>query len=132
MYVLHKSYAWVGIFIAALSTVFCPFLKVPLLGNWNLYQTDMFLFGITNGLLALLVLVLFVRKINAFRMVSFVFFAWCCLGLLGVYFKINNYFGMKLADGLLAKAIQMKWGWFVLFLGAFILILSVKKVKEVK
>lgn len=132
MYILHKYYAVIGISIAALSTVFCPFLKVPLLGHWNLYQTDMFLFAITNGILALLILLFFIRNITAFRIVSYVFLAWCCFGLLGVYFKINNYFGMKLFDGMLSKTIHLKWGWFFLFIGALMVIMSVRKVKEIR
>ncbi|TJZ50862.1 hypothetical protein FAZ15_21155 [Sphingobacterium olei] len=132
MYILNKPLAWTGIGISALSTVFCPFLKVPLVGNWNLYQTDTSLFVVTIGVLALSVLVLFIRKVNAFRIVTRVFAAWTVLGFLAVYFKINNYFGMKFLDGVLAKTLHLKWGWFFLFLGALILILSVRKIKVIK
>jgi len=45
--------------------------------------------------------------------------------------KINHYFGFKLADGLLGKTLHLKWGWFVLFLGAIIMLFSVRKVKEI-
>lgn len=132
MYILHKFYALIGIAIVALSTVFCPFLKVPLLGNWNLYQTDIALFGITLGLLALLVLFFFLRKVRVFRWASYLFLGWCVIGFLAVYFKINNYFGMKLVDGMLAKTLHLKWGWFFLFIGAVLIVLSVRKTKEIK
>ncbi len=132
MYILYKPLAWLGVAVAALSTVFCPFVKVPLVGNWNLYQTDISLFFLTNGILAVAVLFLFMRKVGVFRFVTRVFTAWCILGFLAVYFKINNYFGIKLFDGLLARTLHIKWGWFFLFIGAILLLLSVRKLKEVK
>lgn len=132
MYILHKPLAWTGVGISALSTVFCPFLRVRLVGNWNLYQTDTSLFVTTIGLLAFCVSLLFIRKVNAFRVVTRLFAGWTVLGFLAVYFKINNYFGMKLVDGVLARTLHLKWGWFFLFLGALILILSVRKVKVIK
>lgn len=129
---LNKIYALLGITIAAFSTIFCPFLRVALIGNWNLYQTDAVLFGVTIGLLSLLIFIFFVRKIIVFRWISYLFLAWCAIGLLGVYLKINNYFGMKLVDGMLAKTLHLKWGWLVLFAGALLIIFSVRKIKEVK
>ncbi|GGH04508.1 hypothetical protein FAZ19_05600 [Sphingobacterium alkalisoli] len=132
MYILNKPLAWIGIGIGALSTVFCPFLKVPLVGNWNLYQTDVNLFGLSIGLLALSVALLFIRKVNAFRIVTWIFAGWTVIGFVAVYFKINNYFGMKIVDGMLAKTLHLKWGWFFLFLSALILMLSVRKLRAVK
>lgn len=132
MYILRKPIALIGIAIAALSTIFCPFLKVPIKGNWNLYEIDTSLFLITLGILGLAVLFFVSRKISLFRFVSIAFFIWTILGFVAVYFKINNYFGMKLVDGLLAKTLHIQWGWAVLILSAVVMALSVGKVKEVK
>ena len=132
MYILRKPIALLGIAVAALSTVFCPFLKVPIKGNWNLYETDTSLFLITLGLLGLAVLFFVSRKIALFRFTTITFFVWSILGFVAVYFKINNYFGMKMVDGLLAKTLHLKWGWIVLILSAVVMVLSVSKVKEVK
>ncbi|WP_437920795.1 hypothetical protein [Sphingobacterium sp. LRF_L2] len=129
MYVLRKPLAIFGILISAASPIFLPFLKVPIKGNWNLYQTDVGLFAITYGLLGLCVFAFFLRKVSFFRICSRIYLAWCLLGFVAVYFKINNYFGMKLVDGLLAKTLHLKWGWCFLFLGAFILLIAVKKLK---
>jgi len=127
MHILNKPFAWLGIAIAFLSTVFCPFLKAPLVGNWNLFQTDVSLFFITNGILGLAVLFLFMRKVSIFRVITWVFIIWCVLALAAVYFKINNYFGIRLFDGILAKGLHIKWGWFFLFIGAVVLLFSVRK-----
>lgn len=132
MYILNKIYALLGITIVGLSVLFCPFLKVPLKGNWNLFQTDVLLYGLTVGLLSLLVLFFFLRKVNLFRWTSSIFLGWCVISFLAVYFKISHYFGMKFVDGLLAKTLELQWGWLVLFLGAITIFLSTKKVKEVK
>ncbi|WP_149915599.1 hypothetical protein [Sphingobacterium cavernae] len=131
MYILRKPIALLGIAVSALSTVFCPFLKVPLKGNWNLYETDTILFLITLGILGFNVLFFVSRKIALFRFTSIVYLIWSILGLIAVYFKINNYFGMKLVDGLLAKTLHIQWGWAVLILSALVIVWSVKKVKEI-
>lgn len=131
MYILNKIYALLGIAIATLSTLFCPFLKVPLKGNWNLFQTDLMLFGLTIGILSLLVLFFFLRRVSLFRWTSYLFFVWSIVGFLAVYFKINNYFGMKVVDGLLSKTLHLQWGWFVFIGAAVLILLSTKKVKEI-
>ncbi|SMG34558.1 hypothetical protein [Sphingobacterium psychroaquaticum] len=128
MYILRKPMAIVGMIISVLAPVFLPFLRVPIKGNWNLYQTDVSLFFITNGILGLCMLAFFLRKVSVFRWLTRFYLAWCVLGFVAVYFKINNYFGMKFVDGLLSKTLHLKWGWIVLFIGALILVFSVKKI----
>ncbi|HLS94156.1 MAG TPA: hypothetical protein VK017_01230 [Sphingobacterium sp.] len=132
MYILRKPLAVTGILLSAIAPIFLPFLRVPVKGNWNLYQTDTGLFAVTYAFLALCVLGFFLRRVSLYRMFVFVYAAWCLCGFLAVYFKVNNYFGMKLFDGMLAKVIHLKWGWFFFFLGAFILLLSVKKINRVE
>lgn len=131
MYILRKPIALLGIIVAALSTIFCPFLKVPIKGNWNLFETDTSLFLITMGILGLAVLFFASRKISLFRYTTLAFLGWTILGFVAVYFKINNYFGMKLVDGMLAKTLHLKWGWVVLLLSAVVMAFSVQKVKEI-
>ena len=131
MLILRKYTALLGIALSALSTIFCPFLKVPIKGNWNLYETDTSLFLITLGIVGLLVLFFVLRKITLFRFTAILYLCWTVLGLLAVYFKINSYFGMKLVDGLLAKTLHIQWGWAALIGSALIVVFSVKKVKEI-
>lgn len=132
MLILNKPLAIVGMLTASLSTVLCPFVKGPLVSAWNMYQTDYYLFFITIGLLGLSLLMFVMRFIRAYQISTYVFFVWYLISLGGVYFKVNNYFGLKLFDGLLSKTIHLKYGWLVLLLGALIMILSVRKIKEVK
>lgn len=111
--------------------ILTPMLKVPLKGNWNLYQTDVLLCSITYALIGGLVLLYFIRSLAAFRIMSFVYGGWFVLALVAVYFKINNYFGFALVDGLLARTITLRWGWIVFGLSALLLIVSTKRVREV-
>ncbi|WP_433896135.1 hypothetical protein [Sphingobacterium mizutaii] len=127
---LNKPLALIGFFVVFFSAIFCPFLKVPLQANWNLYQVDTALFMITNGLLGLSVLLFFMRKLSAFRISAWVLIAWIILSFILVFFQINNYLGFKLIDGLLSKTLNVKWGWGVLFLGALLILFSVGKNKH--
>ena len=129
MYMIRKKIAFIGIIVAAVSTIMCPFLKVVLVCNWNMYQTDENLFFITNGLLAIMLLFIFIQKTKLFNFFSKLFFVWCLLAVCAVYFKTNNYFGMSLADGVLSKTIHLRWGWIVLFGAAVVLLVSTSKIK---
>ncbi len=131
MHILNKPMAILGALIASLSTVFCPFIKVPIVGKWNMFDTDTGLFLVTIGLIALCVLLFFLRSVKWYRISSFIFFGWCILAIVAVYFKINNFFGFKFADNLLSKTLHLQWGWAVLLLGAIMMVISVRKVKSI-
>ena len=124
---LNKPLALIGFFVVFFSAIFCPFLKVPVQANWNLYQVDTALFMITNGLLGLSVLLFFMRKLSAFRISALVLIAWIVIAFILVFFQINNYLGFKLIDGLLSKSLNIKWGWAVLLFGALLILFSVGK-----
>lgn len=127
MLVVNKINAYIGLLLAVISISICPMIKVPFKGNWILYQTDERLFLISIAILGITSLCLFVRKLGAFRLLSFVFFIWSLLMAAAVYFKTNHYFESKFFDKLLAKTIHYQWGWIVLLIGALLLITSVKK-----
>jgi len=128
---LYKPIALIGFIVVFTASIFCPFLKVPLQANWNLYQVDSGLFFITLGILGLSVLLFFMRKLNAFRISAIVLVLWIVLSFVLVYLQINNFFGLKIIDGLLAKTLQLRWGWVVLMLGALLIYFSVRKGKEI-
>lgn len=129
MYKIKTKLAFLGVVLAVLSTLFSPFLKVLIVGNWNLYEVDVNLFFITNSILSLLLLFIVLNQAKLYRFLAVVFFVWCLLALAAVYFKTNNYFGMNLADGLISKTIHFKWGWILLITSALIIRLSVTKEK---
>ncbi|MFD0941849.1 hypothetical protein [Pedobacter boryungensis] len=127
MLIVKKTNAYLGLILAVIAAGVSPIIKVPLKGNWNLYQTDQRLFLITFAILALTSLCLFLRQLKAFRVLTFVLFVWSLLMAAAVYFKSNNYFGSKFFDKVLAKTIHYQWGWIVLLVAVLLLITSVKK-----
>lgn len=129
MLIIRKTNAYIGLILAVIAAGIAPIIKVPIKGNWNLYQTDTRLFLITFALIAATAFCLFLRQIKAFRFFTIVFFVWSLLMAAAVYFKSNNYFGRKFWDGMIAKTIHYQWGWIVLLVAVLLLLSSVKKVQ---
>lgn len=121
--------AFIGLILVFVAG-FCPMLEVKILLkwiSWGLYKTDIRLFLITYSLIAITALCFFIRQLKAFRLLTRVIFIWVLLMAAAVYFKSTHYFGMKIADNLLGKAIHFQWGWIILLIGAILLLFSVKK-----
>ncbi|MEJ5996173.1 hypothetical protein WG904_17220 [Pedobacter sp. Du54] len=127
MLIVNKINAYIGLLLTVIAITVCPMIKVPFKGNWVLYQTDQSLFIISFAIIGIAGLCLFVRKLGAFRLMSFVLFIWSLLMAAAVYFKSNHYFESKFFDKLLAKTIHYQWGWIVLLVGVLLLLTSVKK-----
>ena len=127
MLILRKTNAYIGLLLAIIASTVAPILKVPIKGNWNLYQTDVRLFFITLVIVALIAFCIFLRQLKAFRFFSIVFLIWGVLMAAAVYFKSTNYLGKKFFDGLIAKTIHYQWGWVVLLVAMLLLVTSIKK-----
>lgn len=129
MLIVNKPMAFIGLILVFVAG-FCPMLEVKILVkwiSWGLYKTDIRLFLITYSLIAITALCFFIRQLKAFRLLTRVMFIWVLLMAAAVYFKSTHYFGMKIADNLLGKAIHFQWGWIILLIGAILLLFSVKK-----
>ncbi|MBB2952979.1 MULTISPECIES: hypothetical protein [Sphingobacterium] len=131
MIIIRKSLALSGLILCLLAGML-PMLKVPIKGNWNLYQTDAALFFITYMIIGITALLFFVRQLTGYRLMTRVAAVWYLISISAVFFKINNYFGWGFADRLLSKSIHMRWGWIVYLVGITLLLLSVKKVKQIE
>lgn len=129
MLIVNKTMALLGLILVFVAG-FLPILQVKIIFewvNWGLYKTDIRLFLITYSLIALMALCFFVRQLKAFRLLTRAMFVWVLLMAAAVYFKSTHYFGIKIADNLLGKAIHFQWGWIILLIGAILLLFSVKK-----
>lgn len=131
MIIIRKSSALLGLILCLLAGML-PMLKVPIKGNWNLYQTDTALFFITYTIIGVTALLFFIRQLVGYRLMTRVAAVWYLISVSAVFFKINNYFGWGFADRLLSKSIHMRWGWIVYLVGVALLLLSVKKVKQIE
>lgn len=130
MLILNKFRAYIGILLCIIAS-FSPILKVPIKGNWNLYQSDARLFIITYAILALAVLFLFIRKAGAFRFISFVMAIWYVLAVGAVYFAANNYTKYGFANKLIGKVVHFQWGWIVLLVGVIFMLFSTKRGEKI-
>jgi hypothetical protein len=131
MIIIRKSLALSGLILCLLAGMM-PMLKVPIKGNWNLYQTDVALFFITYLIIGVTALLFFIRQLAGYRLMTRVATVWYVISISAVFFKINNYFGYGFADRLLSKSLHMRWGWIVYLVGIALLLLSVKKVKQIE
>jgi len=133
MLVVKKINAYIGLILGAIAVTIAPMLKVPVKGNWNLYQADPRLLYISLGILAVTALFLFVRALSMVRLMAIVALIWSAVMAAAVWFKINNYFGSKFFDKMLSKTIHFQWGWIVLLVAVILLATSVKKERlEIK
>lgn len=126
MLIVQKFRVYIGLLLCFIAG-FCPMLKVPIKGNWNLYETDYRLFFITYALLAFCLLFFVIRKLGGFRVMVMLLFVWYIVALAAVWFKSSNYFDMEFVDKLLSKTISFQWGWIVLLVGILFLMFSVKR-----
>lgn len=129
MLIIRKTNAYIGLILVIIAITITPMLKVPFKGNWNLYQADPRLLYISLAIVGVTTLVLFARALRAFKIMSVVTLVWSALMAAAVFFKVNNYFGSKFFDKVLAKTIHFQWGWIVLLVGVLLLVSSVKKVQ---
>ena len=128
MFIVNKTTAFSGLALVSIAGL-CPILQVKIIFqwvNWNLYQTDTRLFLITYAFIALLGLTYFVRQLKAYLLLTRAMFVWVLVMIMAIYFKSTNYFGLKIADELLGKAIHFQWGAIVFFVGSALLLFSVK------
>jgi len=126
MLILNKFRAFVGVLLCIIAS-FSPMLKVPIKGNWNLYQSDARLFMITYAIIVISVLFLFIRKAGAFRFMSFVMSIWYVLAVVAVYFTANNYTKYGFANKLIGKVVHFQWGWIVFLVGVLFMLFSTKR-----
>lgn len=130
MLILNKFRAYIGIVLCIIAS-FSPMLKVPIKGNWNLYQSDARLFIITYAILAIAILFLFIRKAGAFRFISFVMAIWYVLAVVAVYFTANNYTKYGFANKLIGKVVHFQWGWIVFLVGVLFMLFSTKRGEKI-
>lgn len=117
--------------ILVISGGLFPMLRLPILGNWNYWDLDVYLACIVY---TLAILALFAAIGNKNGLLKFC--GWTLLLLLiftfaAVQFKITNYFSfipLKKMAALAGKIVKIQWtGWAMIFTGTVLMIFSAKK-----
>lgn len=130
MKILVRPMQYAAFAVILVAILFCPFVRVPSAGNWTFFELNQVLFYISIGLLALGLLFMLAKQIRYYIIFTYIFSGWCLSCFLAVYFKMNNIFGLQLLDSIISKTIELKWGWVILFIGAILLLLSIRPVNS--
>lgn len=106
---------------------FLPLVHVPILGNWNFWETDHYL-AISFWAICLLCLLGIVFKHSKVVMIGAVLlFVHLAFSMYAVRYQTNDFFSFipiaklkNLATGM----VTLKWGWQVILIGAVVLLFS--------
>jgi len=104
---------------------FCPLVHLPIIGNWNYFDIDPTLGTAFYVLVVLALAGSFMGKVGLIRFSGWAALVLVLVTLAGVYFKSHDYFSFvhfKKLVNLAAGVVKYKWGWFVILLGALVLI----------
>jgi hypothetical protein len=104
---------------------FCPLLRVPVMGNWNYFDVDLRLASAFYILVLIGFVAAFLQKPSLLRFVGWAALFLVALSLAGIYFKVHDTFSFirfKKLITLAAGTVKYKWGWYVIVLGALVLI----------
>ena len=119
-----KNQGIVGAVIMAVGG-FCPLVHLPIIGNWNYFDIDPTLGTMFYVLVVLALAGSFMGKSGLIRFSGWAALVLVLVTLAGVYFKSHDYFSFvhfKKLVNLAAGVVKYKWGWFVILLGALVLI----------
>lgn len=127
-----RNFQLVGVILVIIGS-FSPLVHIPIIGNWNYFDIDKFLavFCWIFSLLAIIGIVKeksgLIKTSSILLMILFVF------TIIAVKFKSLNYFSFLPFDSWTESAagiVKLKWGWFLEFAGAAIVLLSKNNVKN--
>jgi hypothetical protein len=119
-----KNQGIVGAVIMAVGG-FCPLIHLPIIGNWNYFDIDPTLGTLFYVLVVLALAGSFMGKSGLIRFSGWAALILVLVTLAGVYFKSHDYFSFvhfKKLVNLAAGVVKYRWGWFVILLGALVLI----------
>ncbi|MBP1617702.1 MAG: uncharacterized protein H6Q14_1529 [Bacteroidetes bacterium] len=120
---------WLGC-ITVVAGSFLPLVHVPILGNWNYWSLDNRLAIICWTLSGLAVLGIVLNKNLLLKVASIALILFFAFTIVAVKSKAMDSFGFVFVKSLqktLAGVVKLRWGWFVEFAGALILLLAPKK-----
>lgn len=121
-----KNIQILGLLLVIIGS-FLPLVHVPIIGNWNYWKLDHYLavtcwvfsagalFGILNGS---------ARIARIFAVLLIVLFSFTLFAVKYQAFQYFSFMPFASWQEKLAGIVKLKWGWFVEFLGAFIIVFA--------
>lgn len=133
-----KSKNYTGLFGALLviSGGIMPMIQIPIIGNWNYWDLDLTLASIIYLLAVLAIIAVAANKRGLLRFCGWAIILVLLFTLAAVYLKINQYFSfipLKKLAMVASRLVHYRWeGWAVIAIGAFIILISRKRIKKEK
>lgn len=128
-----KSFLSFAGFILLIAATYCPLLKPFGLTSWDMYDLNK-PFGIVVLLVAVVGIVGVVfKQLPVARLCAFLSLTLAILLYIAAQLKIHSSFSFipfKSIAGFLTRQIKFKWGWYLLFAGAFLAITGIITTKS--
>ncbi len=109
----------------------CPLMRIPIIGSWNYFDIDQRLAIAFYVLVVIGLIGAFANKAGLIKLAGWGGIVLVLITLAGIYFKAHDSFSFlhfKKLINIGAGMVKLKWGWYVIAAGTFILI-TVRKPK---
>lgn len=126
-----KNIQLIGLIMVVVGS-FLPLVHLPIIGNWNYWKIDYYLASACWIFSALALFSILNNKPKLARNIGILMVLLFSFTLFAIRYESSNYFSFlpfQSWKDTFSSIVKLKWGWFVEFVGAFIIILAVKKEK---
>lgn len=124
-----KNIQLLGLILVVVGS-FLPLVHVPVIGNWNYWKVDYYLAG-TCWVLSACALFAVINNnskvARAFGILLVLLFAFTLFAIKYQAFSYFSFLPFKSWTEKLAGVVKLRWGWFVEFAGAILLIIAAQK-----
>lgn len=124
-----KNIQLLGVILVDVGS-FLPLVHLPIIGNWNYWNVDHYLASACWLLSALALVAIINNKFKLARNMGVLLVLLFSFTLFAVRYESSSYFSFlpfQSWKNTFASIVKLQWGWVVEFVGAFIIILAVKK-----
>lgn len=106
---------------------FLPLVHVPILGNWNFWETDTYLASSFWAICLLCLLGIAFNHTKVMTIGALIIVIHVAFSMFAIRYQTNDFFAFipfaKLKS-IAAGMVTLKWGWIVILLGAVLLLIS--------
>jgi len=124
-----KNIQLIGLIVVIVGS-FLPLVHVPVIGNWNYWKVDYYLAGTCWFFSACALFAIINNKLKLVKIIGVILILLFAFTLFAIKYKSLSYFSFlpfKSWSETLAGTVKLKWGWFVEFAGAVLMLVSKKK-----
>ena len=124
-----KNIQIIGLILVVVGS-FLPLVHVPIIGNWNYWQLDNRMATIVYVLIALALMGIVKDKQTLVKSAAVGLILIFGLTLIAIKYQSLSYFNFLMVDSLkelAAGMVKLKYGWFLEFAGALVLLFTKNK-----